>query len=62
MRWPWTPPQHPDPSGLRAAKQALAQAQADEPRVARIVEEHKRRQAENHFGPAIKAALKGQPT
>lgn len=59
MRWPWSPPAPPDPTGLKEARAALAKARADEPRVARIVEEHRRRQAENHFGPAIKAALKG---
>lgn len=59
MRWPWTRPPHRDDTGLREAKQALAAAQHDEVRVAHIVEQHKRRQAENHFGPAIRAALKG---
>ena len=56
MKWPWRRPK-PDPAGLKEAKQMLAKARADEPRVARLVAEHRRKNAENHFAEKFKKAL-----
>lgn len=57
MRWPWKK-RDPDPAGMARARQALAKAQADEPRIADIAEQVNRRIRENHFGPKIAAAFR----
>ena len=56
MRWPFRR-REPDHEGLADARRMLAKARADEPRVARIVREHKARQAENHFAEKFKKAM-----
>ena len=56
MRWPWQRIEV-DESEAERAQESLARARADEPRVARLVTEHRRKQEENHFGPKIHAAL-----
>jgi hypothetical protein len=56
MRWPWKP-RTPDLRELEQAQQALAKAQRDEPRVARIAEAHHRKIAENHFAQKFKKAM-----
>jgi hypothetical protein len=48
----------PDHEGLERARQQLAKARADEPRVAELVETLHRKIRENHFGPKIAAALR----
>lgn len=46
-----------DDTDFREARKALAKARADEPRVAHIVAEHRRKQEENRFGPTVHNAL-----
>lgn len=55
-RWRWRRPE-PDREGLAEAREMLAKARADEPRVAAIAEAHKQKIRDNHFGPKIAAAL-----
>lgn len=57
MRWPWKQRPHVDDTDFREARKALAKARADEPRVAHIVAEHRRKQEENRFGPTVHNAL-----
>lgn len=57
MRWPWRR-HEPDREGLERARQQLAKARADEPRVAELAEQLHRKIAENHFGPKFAAALR----
>lgn len=56
MRWPWKRPDIDDRT-LDEAKESLAKARADEPRVARIVDAHRRKIEQNHFGPTVHNAL-----
>jgi len=44
---------------MTRAKQELAKARADEPRIAAIVEAHQHKQAENHFGARMHQAFGG---
>lgn len=57
MRWPWRK-QEASGDELAKARQQLAKARADEVAVALIVEAHRAKQRENHFGPRIAAALR----
>lgn len=57
MRWPWRRPARLDSAQLQAAREELARTRANEPRVARIVEAHRRKVEQNHFGPTISSAL-----
>lgn len=57
-RWPWKRPE-PDTAGLEEARQELAQARANNPRVTRVVEAHHRKQRENHFGEQFARAIGG---
>lgn len=60
MKWPWL--RHPpDPTGLAKAREALAKARADEPRVAHLADTLRTKIRENHFGPKIAAALREGP-
>jgi hypothetical protein len=60
MRWPWKRPPR-DTAGIERSKALLAQARADEPRVASVVEAHEKKIRENHFGVKIHQALGAPP-
>lgn len=58
----WRPPwirTESDRSELEESRQQLAKARADEVRISRITEDHRREQARNHFGERLQRALGG---
>jgi len=57
LKWPWQTREHA-PDDDQASRNHLLKAQADEQRVAHIVEQINHKIRENHFGPKFAAALR----